>query len=121
MFRVSEFAGKPTRVGEWYLNGFPASAALASSTSWEASQIEKALKMPEGTTIPVLLSIYGARMDRESATIPLFDKVGLHERDAIVCHVRAIAEEIRQLPRIIADQTKIDDLAVVIDDLFPQA
>lgn len=121
VFRVSEFAGKRTRVGEWHLNGFPASAALASSTSWEASQIEKALKMPEGTTIPALLSIYGARMDRESATIPLFDKVGLHERDAIVCHVRAIAEEIRQLPRILADQTKIDDLAVVVDDLFPRA
>lgn len=121
VFRVSEFAGKPTRVGEWHLNGFPASAALASSTSWEASQIEKALKMPEGTTIPVLLSIYGARMDRESATIPLFDKVGMHERDAIVCHVRAVAEEIRQLPRILTDQTKIDDLAVVVDDLFPQA
>lgn len=121
VFRVSEFAGKPARVGEWHLNGFPATSALASSTAWEASQIEKALKMPEGTTIPVLLSIHGARMDRESATIPLFDKVGLHERDAIVCHVRAVAEEIRQLPRILTDQTKIDDLAVVVDDLFPRA
>lgn len=121
VFRVSEFAGKPTKVGEWHLNGYPASAALASSTAWEAAQIEKALKMPEGTTLPVLLSIHGARMDRESATIPLFGKAGLHERDAIVCHVRGIAEEIRQLPRLLSEQTKIDDLAVVVDDLFPRA
>lgn len=120
VFRVSEFAGRPSRVGEWYVNGYPATAALSSSTSWEASRIEKALVMPEGITIPVLLSIYGARMDRESAVIPLFDKVGVHERDAIVCHVRAVAEEIRKLPRILSDQTKIDDLAIVVDDLFPR-
>lgn len=120
-FRASEFAGKPAKVGEWFLNGYPASAALASSTAWEAGQIEQALKMPEGTTIPVLLSIHGARMDRESETIPLFDKVGLYERDAIVCHVRGVAEEIRQLPRLLNEQTKIDDLAIVVDDLFPKA
>lgn len=120
VFRVAEFAGTPKRVGEWYVNGYPASAALASSTSWEASKIEEALKMPGGTTIPVLLSIYGARMDRESATIPLFDPAGMYERDATVCHVRGIAETIRQLPAVITEQTKIDDLAIVVDDLFPR-
>ncbi|MFL0579515.1 nuclease-related domain-containing protein [Dietzia sp. 179-F 9C3 NHS] len=120
VFRVAEFSGKPEKVGEWYLNGYPASAALASSTAWEAAQIEKALKMPEGTTIPVLLSIHGARMDREAAAIPLFDSVGVYERDAVVTHSRGIAAAIRELPTVITEQQKIDDLAVVVDDLFPR-
>lgn len=120
VFRVAEFAGQSEQVGEWYLNGFPASAALASSTSWEASQIEKALKMPDEVRMPVLLSIHGARLDRPSASIPLFTASGIYEREALVTHSAGIADAIRELPRIIDDPSKIDDLAVVVDDLFPR-
>lgn len=117
---VMERYGDEADWDEWFLNGAPASGSLASSTAWEASHIEYALKMPDDVELPVFLSISGARMDVDAGVMAGVES-GIVTRSINVVAVRAIASEVMALPVKISNPEEVRALATVVDYLFPPA
>lgn len=105
---------------EWYLNGSPANASLMSSVAWETAMVEEALVVPEGTKLPVALSMYGARMSDEHAEVLAFADNGEVIRLVSTVQYTAVADWIRGLPTKITNDQMVADLACVVDHLFPR-
>lgn len=107
---------------EWYLNGAPANAALMSSAAWETGRVEEALLVPTGGDweLPCILSIYGARMSNEMAVVPTFNDDGVVDRMVSTVQYTAVPDHIRSLPEKIGSPQMVDDLATVVDYLFPR-